>query len=264
MNTRRALLLALSLAASALAHAETRPVQPPDPVDDPLLLTAGFLSGHPDMDYRIKGMDAYRAGKLDDARRYFSRAAYYADKPSQGMLGEMHWNGDGVPRDAVLAYIWMDLAAERGYLGFLRLREHYWSRLDEAQRARVVAEGPALYARYGDAAARPRYDFKLRTARKAFVGSRTGYDGGNVVIQVPGPAGSQTIDGSKLYDERYWDADKYFAWQDKVWMKPLVGRVDVGAAEKVDAESRIPAAEPEVDAPEPTVPDDVPAPDARR
>ncbi|WP_119716763.1 SEL1-like repeat protein [Cognatilysobacter tabacisoli] len=265
MNLRlrpSALLLAAVIAGGAAAQSRVAP--PPDPADDALMSAAGFLSAHPDMDYRIKGMNAYRAKSFDDARRFFSRAAYYADKPSQGMLGEMHWNGDGVPRDPVLAYIWMDLAAERGYRGFLRLREHYWDRLDEAQRARVAVEGPALYARYGDDAARPRYAVRLRATQRQFVGSRLGSSTQSVQVSVPTLAGYETIDGSKMFDERYWDPDKYFAWQDQIWMKPLVGRVDVGAIETLDADARIPKTAPQVDAPEPDVPEpDGDAPGAR-
>src|SRR3546814_9279963 len=70
------------------------------------------------------------------------------------MVAEMLWNGDGVERDRALAYAWMDLAAERGYAGFLGLRERYWSALDEAGRARALEAGQEVYAHYGDAAAR--------------------------------------------------------------------------------------------------------------
>ena len=84
-----------------------------------MLMTAGFLEHHQDIQYRMLGMTAYKDGRFDDALRFFRRAAFFADKPSQGMVAEMYWNGQGVPRDPVQAYIWMDLAAERGYLGFL-------------------------------------------------------------------------------------------------------------------------------------------------
>lgn len=249
-------LLPIGLAIAPAGAAEK--VVPPDPVSDPLMITAGFLSHHQDLRYRLLGLEAYKNKKFDDAHHFFRRASYYADKPSQGMVAEMYWKGEGVPRDRALAYAWMDLAAERGYRGFIGLREQYWTQLDAAERDRAVAEGTAVYARFGDAAAKPRYEQQLRQGRKKMVGSRTGYVG-TIQIEVPGAAGSQTIDGSKFYDERYWDAKKYWAWTDATWMKPRVGRVDIGEVETArDAapavESRIPQTQPEIDAPEPEVP----------
>lgn len=76
---------------------------------------------------------------------------------------------------------------------------------------------------------------------------------------VPSPGGSQTIDGSKFYDERYWDPEQYNAWHDQIWKEPRVGRVDVGEMEVLPeaarAASRIPPTAPEVDAPEPPSPE---------
>jgi hypothetical protein len=237
-------------------------VVPPEPTEEPLLITAGFLSHHQDLKYRLLGLKAYNEKRFDDALRYFRRASYYADKPAQGMVAEMYWNGEGAPRDRALAYAWMDLAAERGYAGFLGLRERYWAELDEAERERALREGEQVYARFGDAAAKPRYEQMLRRGRRELTGSRTGFSGG-VKIYVPGPDGSaETIDGSKFYDERYWDAQKYWAWQDQIWMKPKIGRVDVGGAEVVRepvapaVESRVPETAPQIDAPEPDVPDE--------
>lgn len=254
-------LLPLSLGAVA---AEKKAAPPPDPVEDPLLITAGFLTHHPDLKYRMLGMEAYKEKRFDDALRYFRRASFFADKPSQGMVAEMYWNGEGAPQDRALAYAWMDLAAERGYAGFLGLRERYWNALSAAERERATTEGQDVYARFGDEAAKPRYEFQLRTGRRNVTGSRTGFTG-NLQILVPGPAGEQSIPGSKFYDERYWDAKKYWAWQDNVWMKPAIGRVDVGDVEVVregeppKVDSRIPETRPQVDAPVPEVPDE-PAP----
>lgn len=175
------------------------------------------------------------------------------------MVAEMYWTGQGTARDPVLAYAWMDLAAERGYRGFLGLRERYWNELDEAQRARAVLEGQAIYARYGDAAALPRIATQLRCGRSQVTGSRTGF-AGNTKIYVPGPGGYETIDSTKFYDDRYWDPKQYQQWQDAIWAKPRVGRVEVGEMEQVD--SRISATTPETDAVAPEVPgvEDEPAP----
>jgi hypothetical protein len=63
----------------------------------------------------------------------------------------------------------------------------------------------------------------------------------------------ESIDGSKFYDERYWNPDQYQQWHDSIWSKPKVGRVDVGEIEQVG--SRVPSTPPEADAAEPEVPE---------
>lgn len=261
----RSLVLCIAmLSAVSVASAADKP--PPDPQDNPLLITAGFLEHHQDLKYRMLGLESFQKGRFEEALRFFRRASFFADKPSQGMVAEMYWNGQGTPRDPVQAYVWMDLAAERGYMGFLGLRERYWKSLSEAERARAVEEGQAVYARFGDAAAKPRYEHQLRIGKSQITGSRTGFNHG-VQIEIPGPSGSQSIEGSKFYDERYWNAKKYWAWQDKLWMKPRIGKVTVGEIEDVTPrgstgpDSRIPGTVPEVDAPAPAVPaDEAPKP----
>jgi hypothetical protein len=226
-----------------------------DPAEDPRAVSAGFLNYHPDLQYRGFGTDAYAKKDFERAHVLFRRAAFFADKPSQAMIGEMYSRGEGVPRDMALAYVWMDLAAERGYVDFIRLREHYWTQMDEAMRERAVTEGQALYAKFGDAAAKPRFATQLRRGSKEIVGSRTGF-AGNVKINIPGPSGEETIDGTKFKDISYWDADQYWKMQDRVWRNPSGARIIVGDAEVVrDGEtgSRIPKVEPEVDAELPPV-----------
>lgn len=251
-----ALLAGLITGASALAAASG----PTDPTQDRLMISAGFLSAHPDLRFRLLGLEKHKAGKREDAFRFFQYASQYADKPSQAMVAEMLWDGNGTPRDRALAYAWMDLAAERGYEGFIQLRERYWRQLDEAERARAIAEGEAVYARYGDAAAKPRIAAVLRRERKGTTGSRTGAVG-NLKIVVLGPAGPEEIDGSKFYDDRYWDPAKYQAWHDSVWMKPRIGSVDVGSVQQVkpgDKASRIPEVAPLEALPEPDVGNEMP------
>jgi hypothetical protein len=251
------MLLAALLLPTTAVTSLAQNAAAPDPTQDRLMLSAGFLSAHPDLRYRLLGMEEFKQGRYEDALKFFQRAAFYADKPSQGMVGEMLWNGQGAPKDVALAYAWMDLAAERGYVGFLGLRERYWSALNETERQRAVQEGAALYAKYGDAAAQPRIATTLRRERRKITGSRTGFVG-NVQIYVPGPNGFEQIDGSKFFDEKYWDPKQYQAWHDNVWMKPRIGRVSVGDLEQLPAQqpaSRIPDAKPDVDATEPETPE---------
>lgn len=247
---RKLLLVALIPVSAAMA---AQKATPPDPTQEPLMIKAGFLDWHPDLRFRLRGIEEIKEKKYEDALKSFCYAAFFADKPSQGMVAEMYWNGQGVPKDPALAYAWMDLAAERGYIGFVGLRERYWNELDVSQRERALQEGRLLYARYGDAAAKPRIAWKLRQGRSRTTGSRTGF-AGNLQIIIPGPGDSNgSIQGTKFYDERYWDPDKYQQWHDSIWSKPKVGRVDVGEIEQV--KSRIPETSPETDAGEPTAPE---------
>ncbi|MHC9083610.1 sel1 repeat family protein [Luteimonas sp. RIT-PG2_3] len=256
-SLRLLMLLVLAVASSA-THAQTRTL-PPDPTEDPLVIRAGFLNAHPDLRFRLLGLERMKQGKHEDALKFFMRAGFYADKPSQGMVAEMLWTGQGQPQDKALAYAWMDLAAERGYAGFLGLRERYWAGLDEAERERALSEGQALYARYGDAAAKPRIATVLRRERKRMTGSRTGFVG-YVQILVPSPSGMEQIDGSKYYDPRYWDPDQYQQWHDATWSQARVGRVTVGEIQAATGpdlppvQSRVPVSAPQTDAQEPEVP----------
>jgi len=155
-------LLPFALHAPLALAAKPSPAAAPDPTEDPMMITAGFLSGHPDLRFRLLGIEKRDAGKMEQAFGFFQRAGFYADKPSQAMVAEMLWNGTGTPVNRALAYAWMDLAAERGYEGFLDLRERYWAALTPEERDRALQEGPAVYARFGDEAARPRIDAALR------------------------------------------------------------------------------------------------------
>lgn len=254
-----ALLLLLAFWPRLSIAQETPKPVPAGPTADPFMTSAIFLSGHPDLRYRMLGLDEYKKGNLADAFRFFQRGAYYADKPSQGMVAEMLWTGQGIAQDRALAYAWMDLAAERGYLTFLGARERYWTGLNEAERARAIEEGQAIYSKYGDAAAMPRLATALRRGRAQTTGSRTGF-AGSLQIFVPGPGGFEQIDGSKFYDPKYWDPKKYQAWHDSIWMKPRLGHVSVGEVEAVrdgapvDVPSRVPASAPLPNTEEPQTP----------
>jgi hypothetical protein len=218
------LLLAASLSLSlttAMAEEKT------DHVGEALKQTQSFLDAHPDLKYRQLGLSSWREGDYETALKRFKRAAKYADKPSQGMVAEMLWRGDGVPQNRVEAYAWMDLAAERQYRPMLIQREIYWGALTPAEREAAIAIGKGLYAEYGDDVAQRRTEHVMRRARKKTVGSRTGF-GGNVTITIPTPGGMQTIDGSTYYSPDYWEADRYWAWQEKGWKNPPRGMVDVG------------------------------------
>lgn len=231
------LLLAVAIGLATVAAPAAAPTAGDRPVEEDLVLDSeAFLSAHPDLNNRRRGMLAYEAGRYEQALVRFRRAARYADKPSQAMVAEMLWKGEGTERDPALAYAWMDLAAERGYPAFTALREHYWAALDAAQRRDAVRRGEQVYAGYGDAVARPRIDAVLRRERRRTTGSRVGSVGALQVL-VPGPGGRmEPIHGSRFYDRKFWDPELYHAWHDAVWMVPRDGRVDIGEVEPLRRE----------------------------
>ena len=225
------LLPALCLVAPLSSAAKPQRL-PADPTTDPAMIAAGFLDGHPDLKYRKHGLAAYGEGRHQEALAHFRRAARYGDKPSQSMVAEMYWSGQATEQDRVLGYVWMDLAAERGYAVFVAMRERYWAELTRDERLRVAAAGEAVYAEFGDAVAQPRLATVLRRTSRNVTGSRTGMVG-NVKIFIPGPGGIEDdgmqIDGATFYHPRYWDPVQYQAWQDTIWMNPRLGTVSVGA-----------------------------------
>lgn len=234
-----ACLCALLSPVGMTLAAEDAPIYPEE---DIALLTAGFLSSHPDLRHRMAGLDFMRKGDLAEAHARFRMAARFADKPSQGMVAEMLWNGKGVQADRALGYAWMDLAAERGYKGFTILRERYWNALDASERERAIVEGQAIYAEYGDAVAKRRIASALRRGRLRMTGSRTGASS-NLRIHVPGPSSWIEIDGSRFYNDQFWDPEKYQAWHDKIWTDPKVGTVSVGEYETVKPDAPPPRTE---------------------
>ena len=52
-------LLVLALSAGHTGRAKAQ-ATPKDPTADPVMLNAGFLSAHPDLNNRLRGLDAYR------------------------------------------------------------------------------------------------------------------------------------------------------------------------------------------------------------
>ena len=129
-----------------------------------------------------------------------------------------------------MAYVWMGLAAERGYTSFSKKRERYWSELGETERARALQEGPAIRAKYADSAAEPRLQAVLKRERNKATGTRVGSTATPMKIVVPGVG---TLDSSQYYDPKYWDPKQYRVWQDSIWQELRIGQVDVGEVEQV-------------------------------
>jgi hypothetical protein len=219
-----ALLLCLPLHAAAQSQA--------DPASDDTMLAAGFLDGHPDLLYRSQGLSAYQNREFDKAIERFRKAAWYGDKASQAIVGEMLWSGVGTASDKVMALVWMDLAAERGYPRFVSTRNGYWNALTPAERQRARNLADKLFDEYGDAVAEPRLAKALRRERTKMTGSRVGSQSTNVQIIVPGYG---SMDASQFYNPKFWDPKQYRAWHDNFWENVREGQVDVGDPEKLDA-----------------------------
>lgn len=230
-------LLLLAVPLLTMGQEKKAEPLPSDPSADPMLLAAGFLQQHPDLLYRKHGMDALKDKKAAKALDYFRRAGYYADKPSQGMVAELLWSGaEGVPQDRAAAYAWMDLAAERDYRLLAIQREKYWQAMNATERERALEIGKDLYARFGDDTAKRRLENALRWETKKAVGSRLGgFAGASVKIGNADADGNfdATLDGSKFYDPRFWDADKYWEYTDQLWKNLRSGRAIVGDLQQI-------------------------------
>ncbi|MDN5780427.1 MAG: sel1 repeat family protein [Luteimonas sp.] len=243
------LLLCLPFAAAAQVstNAQVLTAQPPperavagnyigEPGIPPEMLTSGFLTAHPDIRWRREASYSYNRKEYDLAMDQFTRAARYADKPSQAMIAEMYWKGLGVPQDRELGYAWMDLAAERMYPNFVIKRERYWELLDANQRRKAIERGQGLLAEYGDDAAKPRLAKVLRQAKRETTGSHAGFVGGGLkIIPMTGPlAGTGiTMSPEEYYAPKFWNPQEYFTAQDAEWGSPKHGQVNVGELENV-------------------------------
>lgn len=230
--TLAVLLGALSSTMTFEAHAQ----KPRDAINDQLLRMGGFFGAHPDLRYRMLGMERYQQGRHEEALKFFRRASRYADKLSQGMVAEMLWNGEGQAQDRALAYAWIDVAAERGYRTLVTQREHYWAALDEEQRARALEVGEAVLAEYGDAKAQARMANVLRRARMNVTGSRTGSAlSRSLKVAIPSKGGDPILmTGDDFYAPQLWDPVKYQTWHDDMWewTEKHTGRVAVGVLQK--------------------------------
>ena len=218
---------------------------------------AGFVESHPDLRSYRRGLSAYRGGDMANAYRHFLMAARHSDKPSQAIIAEMYWRGQGVVHDRALAYVWSDLAAERGNRRLLAQRERYWQALDENERARALEMGERIYAEFGDEVAQPRLETALRWSKRRSIGGKTGFVGNTQIIaSVPGLRDTSSKDGAKIdgdmvatmtipatsfYDSKYWDPKEYYAWRDRLWeleMRELQsGQVEVGDVQTIDPDS---------------------------
>lgn len=200
--------------------------------------------GRPNEEARVAALQSYVRGDMFTAAQQFMKAAYYADKFSQHALSLMYWQGVGVPRDHVQAYIWADLAAERHLKRMLLVREKMWGDLSPEEQKQVVAQGEEWYARYGDDVAQRRTEGAIMLFQNKMTGSHLGFKRARLEVSAPprdgtfapqvGASQSSTMIGEvasadTLYPEGAKDFGEYWRGQDL----QLTGAATVGGLEEV-------------------------------
>jgi hypothetical protein len=212
-------------------------------------MAAASTWGHPDLYGEFGGMQAYAKGDYKTAMTDFKYGALYADKLSQLTLGLMYDGGLGVPRDSVTGCAWLMLAAERKVPKFVATRDQICNALTPDQRATANTVFAKLAPKYGDAVAKQRLKHTFDMVLRNRLGSRTGYDMGDITYNecnVGGvPCKSQCDGHTSIYiagvylskagcaNQQFWapdtwNADIYFANRDAQWYR---GTVDVGPVE---------------------------------
>lgn len=252
-----ALALVLMPAQAMEGPTQDNPVAEPRAINFDTYNTAVLeASGHPNELSRWHGIWTYDNGRVEEARKHFERAASYGDKLSQHFLTLMYWNGDGVDRDPAVAYVWADLAAERGNnADLLQIRERIWNDLSQQQQRRALEIGPQYFARYGDDATRKRADAKLRRFMRTQTGSRVGLLTSKLDVSMGrpdlwasgasssfGPIGSM---GTEYYAANRARPAAYWQGEDlslKALLRQIgAGQVNVGEVRKVpDADKTAP------------------------
>lgn len=252
-----ALVAVLPFAVLASTPANDPAPASPVAVDTDAMALAEFdalvkmAANHPNELYRLYANRDAANGHWAQAARNFRAAARYSDKYSQHRLSMLFWHGVGVRRDRVEAYIWADLAAERGYPQFLAIREKMWAELTPAEQAEVPVRGAPIVAEFGDHAAKPRFARAVAQGLRQRTGSRTGFDTGSVITAVgPGNQLFGSVGGvnlSRMFEASRTDPDQYWAFEDRVWKTAVV---EVGEVEELPAGAK-PDAAPDAK-PEPT------------
>lgn len=243
--------ISLLLFSAPAAHADDDPLNDPSVQKTLRAMSDASTWYHPDQFGEFAGMRHYAHHQYDGALKYFEVGAYYADKLSQLSIGLMHLNGEGVPKDAVTAYAWFCIAAERDYPDFVATRDRTRATLTPAQLEQAEAIRSKLEVRYGDAVAKPRMAQQLHLGQMQLTGSRTGFDSGVSQLRNKpncGPSvvvgGNETPNagcgGAALYAKSRWEPKEYFASRDAEWK----ATVSVGSIEQVPA-GKAPAAAPE-------------------
>ena len=176
---------------------------------------------HSNERHRLFAQVAANNRRWTDAEKHFRIASTFADKYSQHRLSVMYWYGLGVPQDRIQAYVWADIAAERGYPQFLVVREWMWKSLTPEQQAATTQSGTAMYAQYGDVAAKERFAKALQLSAKRWRAKQIG----GIAAILPGKSKygeSATVEESLAWGQAYApenvQPDLYWAKEDRIMM----------------------------------------------
>lgn len=241
---RSALLIVALMALNACAGVNSFD-RPPRVIGADLWQSEHFRRSHPDLVHRLAGQAHFEDGELEQARAEFALAAGFGDKLSQAMLGEIYWEGHGVKADRSLAYAWMDLAAERGFVTFVAMREKYWQALEPAEQVRALELGSTLYQNNGDQVALPRMGRKLKQGMYGSLVAKQGAGLGRGSVILPGNgtrvtftngshgaaplvSGGVQMEFGAYFGREFWRLDQYVAWHEKQLDLARRGMVEVG------------------------------------
>lgn len=209
------------------------------------VMTDGFLDAHPDLYHRRAGIERDATGDFAAARVHYERAAWYGDKPSQARLGEMYWNGQGVAPDRARGYLWMALAAQRGFREFVLLRQMYWQSLSSDEREEARRREQAMLAKYDDAVTSKHLARVMRRELRKGTGSLVA-PSPDAQIYITRYEGSRPIgvDASRFYAREYWDPELYAQLRSTLWERQFEAKVEVGDLQPVPpADEQPPPAE---------------------
>ncbi len=239
---RIALAGAMAAVLFGVAHAEQDPLKDPDVQKTLRAMANASTWGHPDQFGEFAGLRYFAHHDYKNAMKYFKIGALYADKLSQLSIGLMYLNGNGVRKDLVTAYAWLEIAAERDYPEFKDTRDSVKASLSPAQLQQAEKIHAELAEKYADAVAQPRMAKKLRLTQMQITGSHTGFDSGITQLSTKPVCGPSVIvggdvtpqagcGGPSMYASSRWDPKTYFASRDAEWK----ATVSVGAIQSADA-----------------------------
>lgn len=178
--------------------------------------------GHPNEMWRYRALRALKLEQQERALDGFRHAARFGDKFSQHALSLMYWHGVGTAVDRARAYVWADLAAERGYRDLLLVREKMWLEMNTAQRAQALLLGDGLYIEYGDAIAKPRMEWAMRRALADATGSRVGASKDRIQILNYGATEGIGVYARDFFADERWNAKTYWREQDRQWEAKVI------------------------------------------
>ena len=136
---------------------------------------------------QAKAESLYLEGHWQRARFIFEHElAPIGDKYAQYMVGYMYLNGQGVPRNPVMASAWYRVAAERGIPEFAAVRDQLLDSLSPDELAQSDARYVELRKEYSDLVVTLNLVSKERRLRRAeTTGSRLGGGASPVTVIMP-------------------------------------------------------------------------------